>query len=1117
MIVTDRVMGFYQRHHKKILIVWLIIALACSPGAYFITKESSKSELSFLPRTESWEGLELLSEKFPDHGKSSFIIVLDGTNITQSESTQKVVEEFTDYCNDTEKYPEIISVYSIYSILSDIQRLYNETLDEIVDYVATIAPDLVSDTYEELYELNNTLHQAIDMFQKVPYIYSTMWWNISRFVFYINNQTLAYQRGALNDTEINLLENWLQMDNESILQLFALTNNTGQLMYTVPILGDNITSLLTYSMLNSILNANYDESLYNVSYAESPLALFLGIFNNTFNDLLHTKYHLNGTAMLNSYYGVTNPTATDFAIGYNVSLATYQDILSLVPQAVELAGNSLLSLLAGSEPWLLELLSTAYNLRTIDYLHDNQYASAFLQMMTGFVMENIDSFIDLNSTFTQMDVNASELMTEQDILLFLSVLYNSPYPLDSGVQEFLANLIASNVQSYIENSYPAPSSISELDKDIYYTFVSQDNSSVLILISLNAETGNEKVAKYTTDFREFLKEKIDFYNVNLDFHITGDMALTYDILQVTHEDLGRIDMFTALFVFSFLLIIFMSPIAPFIPLIVIGLAIVVVYTILLGTLAIGYDFPTLMLSLTTVVMMGAGVDYCIFMIYRYIEERENNKTKTEATKSAFIHISETVLTSGLTVMVGFGSLLYTEITFINRLGFGPVIGIAVALALALSAIPSLLLLFGDKLFWPRFKKKLTSVKKRKSLTTLNEKIARWTVKYPWLVIILVLVAFAPFVYYGFNTSISYDLWDQLPSKADSVIGANMLEEKFSIGDLVPTEVVVNWPEPINLTETGIPTAEYLGVITQLVDRISSAQGVHQIKTVVQPAGFPLSAQQLLSPSYTDIAMIRQFLSNDNTTIRIEVLLDYSPYSTAAINTVEKIKNSLANATEEIPLLQEAYIVVTGGTAIYQDLDTMLADDTPIIIAICLSGVFVVLLFLLGSLLAPIILELTILLSALTSLGVSELLFNHVFNLPIMWFLPVMLFVILFGLGMDFDILLVSRVKEEVTAGKSNKEAVVSGVKHTASIITSAGTIMAGAFSALLLAKMTSLKVMGFTIAFAIILDATIVRIFLVPAIMTILGKWNWWPNLRVKFKHMAERVKEHHNHQHEAK
>lgn len=1101
-MITEKIFKIYQKHQKKILITWLVIALACTPGAYFITKASSKTELSFLPRTESWEGLELLAEKFPNHGKSSCIIVLNGTKIALEPLTQELVMDFTEQFNNSEDYPEIINIYSIYAVLEQIQELYNATVQEVLKTVANDTPEMVTTLHEELYQLNNTLKQTIDMFQTVPYIYASLWWNISRFVFYTANQTLAFQRGNLNNTEISLLSSWLQMDNETIEQYFGLTLATGIAMYSLPFLGDNITSVLTFEFLNNLLETQFDtySSGLNLSYTDSPLRAFLVAFNNSFTEMITNSFHANNTAIIMSYYAVNNPTYQDLALGFNSSLVTLDKLLQLVPSVLDTAGQTLLNNYVTSDQQIYNILATAYNLRYSNYASDPAYSSSFMQLAYSLANEQIDDYLELGNISEDFSINASEILKPEDILLFLSFLYQSPYPLDSTTLSFIVTMIVSEVESYIRTTYPPPASIGELDHDIYSTFVSADNNTILLLINLNAETGNEKVASYTEDFRTFLQDRIKQYDMEMEFHITGDMALTKDILDTTKRDVGKVDIFTSLFVFSFLLIIFMSPIAPFVPLITIGMAIAVVYTMLLGILALGLDFPTLMLSITTVVMMGAGVDYCIFMIYRYIEEREKGQEKAEATKSAFKHISETVLTSGLTVMVGFGSLLYTQITFINRLGLGPVIGVLVSLAFALSAIPSILLLLGDKLFWPRFNKKVASIRKRHDITSTNEKIARWTVKHPWIVVVILLLIFSPFIYYGATVTTSYDLWDQLPKDADSVVGANILEEQFHIGDLVPTEIVISWPSAINCTEDGIPDIVYLEAVRLLVARINPIEGIDVIKTVVQPSGVPLNILELSEPSFSDIMMIRQYFSADNTTIRIEVILASSPYSTAAINTVESIKSVLANATETIPALENAYIVVTGGTAIYQDLDAMLSKDTPIIIGICLSGVFVILLFLLGSIFAPVILELTILLSVLVSLGVAELIFHHVFALPIMWFLPVMLFVILFGLGMDFDILLVTRIKEETNKGLSNDEAIVNGVKHTASIITSAGFIMAGAFSALLLAKMTSLKVMGFTIAFAILLDATVVRIFLVPAIMAILGKWNWWPNKRLTIR-----------------
>ncbi len=157
------------------------------------------------------------------------------------------------------------------------------------------------------------------------------------------------------------------------------------------------------------------------------------------------------------------------------------------------------------------------------------------------------------------------------------------------------------------------------------------------------------------------------------------------------------------------------------------------------------------------------------------------------------------------------------------------------------------------------------------------------------------------------------------------------------------------------------------------------------------------------------------------------------------------------------------------------------------------GIFVVLLVLLLSIPTPLRLIGTILLSVLMILGLTTLVFSRVLGHPIDFTLPFVIFVVLMGLGMDYDIFLVSRMRELVNEGKDDQTAIVEALEKTGTIITACGVVMAAAFGSMMLASTISMQMFGFALAIAIILDATIVRLFLVPSVMLLAGKWNWWP------------------------
>jgi RND superfamily putative drug exporter len=189
----------------------------------------------------------------------------------------------------------------------------------------------------------------------------------------------------------------------------------------------------------------------------------------------------------------------------------------------------------------------------------------------------------------------------------------------------------------------------------------------------------------------------------------------------------------------------------------------------------------------------------------------------------------------------------------------------------------------------------------------------------------------------------------------------------------------------------------------------------------------------------------------------------------------------------------------------KDIQDSMAGDFNNMVVIVIVGIFILLLIVLGSVLIPLRLIVTILLSISWALALTMFLFVWVNGIPVIWLMPMILFIIIMGLGMDYDIFLVTRIREEVAKGKSDEAAIVKAVERTGGIITACGMIMAGAFASLMLSSMGLLQEFGFGLAFAIIIDAMIIRIYLVPAIMILLKKWNWYAPGRLQRVRLEEK------------
>lgn len=230
-------------------------------------------------------------------------------------------------------------------------------------------------------------------------------------------------------------------------------------------------------------------------------------------------------------------------------------------------------------------------------------------------------------------------------------------------------------------------------------------------------------------------------------------------------------------------------------------------------------------------------------------------------------------------------------------------------------------------------------------------------------------------------------------------------------------------------------------------------------------------------------MVNTYISTDGKAARLQVVLADEPYSAQAIDTVTRLRKTVETSDHGF---------ISGGTAVLNDLRDTMVRDTRLVMVLVLSGIAVVMLLLLRSLVAPLYLILTILLSYASTLGVTRLVFEGLLHTYLTWFVPFFIFILLMSLGMDYNIFLMGRVKEETTNSET-RLGVQRAMERTGGIITSAGIIMAGTFAAMLSSSLVGLVQLAFAITIGVLMDTFVIRTMLVPAIAMLLGRWNWWP------------------------
>jgi len=587
---------------------------------------------------------------------------------------------------------------------------------------------------------------------------------------------------------------------------------------------------------------------------------------------------------------------------------------------------------------------------------------------------------------------------------------------------------------------------------------SEDGKAALVNIALNSTIVEERVEEKPTlslivDFmREDLKE--NFEAKELTTHVTGFGGIFADLFGA----FGSIDstlLTTTLLVVSIILIIvYRSPLLWILPLFTAIIALSVAGTIVYyAAKADLLDLNGQSQGILSVLVLGAATDYALLLIARYREELHHHESRYVAMKVSLRGVFEPILASGSTVIAGLLVLLLSDLSG-NR-GLGPVgaIGVAVSMITVLTLLPALLVVFGRWIFWPKIPK-FDDVDEQLSGTWA--KIGNAVERNPkriWISTALLLVIFA-----GFSFTLKADglaNTEAFTKRTDSVIGLERLGEHFPSGEGSPVEIVVKQ-----------------GDVAQATTALLGVSNVAFVEPVV-------AGQKIPGAPTPPIKVV-------DGQVLLNATLKVAPDSVEARNTIPLIREAVHAVDKEI--------LVGGGTAVQFDTDVASRHDNRVIIPVVLIIIGLILGLLLRSILAAGLLLLTVVLSFMATLGVCQLVFENVFDFKgADASFPLFTFIFLVALGIDYNIFLMTRVREE-SLKLGTRKGVIKGLTVTGGVITSAGIVLAATFAVLGVLPLVFLAQLGFAVAFGVLLDTIIVRSLLVPALVHVIGPKIWWPS-----------------------
>jgi putative drug exporter of the RND superfamily len=591
----------------------------------------------------------------------------------------------------------------------------------------------------------------------------------------------------------------------------------------------------------------------------------------------------------------------------------------------------------------------------------------------------------------------------------------------------------------------------------------------------------------------------------LQLHLAGQVAINVANQQASQQANKKTESLTFLIVIILLLLIFRSLLGPLVTLLPPAFALLISMRFIAGLGAHGLQVSDITELLLVVLIIGAGTDYGLFLVFRVREEVRHGMDPREAVVHSLVRVGESISASAGTVILALLTLLLATFGIYHDLGVPLALGVAVMLLLGLTLLPALLAIFGKAVFWPA----------RRSATTSSEglwgDIASRLVRRPLLTLLAGVLFFAglsiaAFGYHsgGFGGSLS------APAGSDAAAGQAILTRYFPQSSSNPTNLLFVYPQPIwgslSRIESATSSLETSGEFSQLsgpLDPNGYRFTPQQLSQLHATLGNPLDLSPVEPPNldvspaaYSAYRSLAVFVSADGRTVQFEASLKAGdPASTAAIAAVPRIRDAVTDAARVSGATQNG---VAGEAPALYDVSSESNSDLVHIIPVAIIAIGILLALVLRSLVAPLYLIVSVALSYFAALGVATLIFIDIAgNQGLTFILPFLMFIFLLALGEDYNILVMSRIREEAHASPL-RDAVVRAVGRTGPTVTSAGIILAATFVALAIGggggpQGGQVRAIGFGLAIGILMDTFLVRTLIVPSTVSLLGRWNWWP------------------------
>ena len=612
-----------------------------------------------------------------------------------------------------------------------------------------------------------------------------------------------------------------------------------------------------------------------------------------------------------------------------------------------------------------------------------------------------------------------------------------------------------------------------------------------ILVGLTSSEGSvESLVPGLHEFESSVQNELRGRYPGVKLELSGDTPLNFDIRKTSAEDVQHAESLAIPATLALLLVAFGSVVASLIPVGIAQLAIASALAIA-GFLAMRWHLSILVQNLSTMLGLGLGIDYALLMVSRFREASPTEQNRFECSSIAARQAGKTLLISASTVAIGFLALLTVPISEINSIGIAGFLVAGTSVLLSITLVPALLGVLGPRINAGRVPF-LANLDAGRAERTVN-RWRRWgkvVVAHPWLSIFLAGTPLLLLAWQAVRLDTNVPRGDWLPSQAESVQALHTLERMDRVGMVYSLRVILELPGD-NIAQTDASW----NALDRFSKRLASDPRCSRVISLTTIAG----SNRTLLPSISRDTR-RAFLSRDGQAALVEVLPATSVDLNGQVAWVRELRQEGAPILTGVP---GATLRIGGIPALIADYQTIVKDRFVPVLELVVGGTLLALLAGFRSLFAAVKAIALNLLSVAASFGALVLVFQEghgirFFRVPagtgsVFPIVPIVAFAIVFGLSMDYEVFLVARVLEARRNGMSELEAIPEGIARTAGLITSAAAIMIVVFAAFTLGNFLVIKMLGFTLAIAVFIDATIVRIVIGPALLRVAGDWNWWP------------------------